>query len=527
MKPIGSALPPRRDEKPIRLEAAHKQKPSESFSMEPFVKSDVGQRFMDLIEREQLPSDVRTTLEGALTGDMTAQSLLFQAMIDTWPRMQKCLGEIKRAVSNAPWKICPYIERGKEEADKEAIDRAEMVEAAFWDTKPDPTRSEISSEGMLGNLVYGYYTGHHVIETYWMRGRDGTLKPRSYKDVPPRFYGYPYESQEDDRLMFNPDGGYSLTNYEDFPPHHFLIAINKGHAGHPTVAAPMRALTQYWLAANFGLKWLLQFSQLYGTPFRWATYKDASDRVKVCQMMENIGSKGYGVFPEGTNLNFIETSKGAEQLPQKLLIEMADRQCEIFMLGQSLTSDVGSSGSRALGEVHEGVRQDVLEGVTEYVADIVNRQLFPSMISLNYGDEEMLPYIDAPFEQAKDEKAMAERDEILLRAGVQLPKQWFYDRHGVPMPEGDEETISQGSKEPTSTTSDDDEQRPDGEQGDPATGDKTPHETKAMHVQAREVTPEEKELVKEMSKAIERGIVDPDRINDVLLEEMRKGAEGE
>ena len=58
-----------------------------------------------------------------------------------------------------------------------------------------------------------------------------------------------------------------------------------------------------------------------------------------------------------------KNSKRCRNLPQKLLIEMADRQADIAILGQSLTTDVADSGSRALGDVHKGVRQDVIEAV--------------------------------------------------------------------------------------------------------------------------------------------------------------------
>lgn len=429
---------PKGEERPVRLEAAAGREPG--VSLEKVVRTDAGQRLMELIEREQLPGDVRTTLQGALTGDLTRQALLFQAMVDTWPRLQKCLGEVQRAVRKAPWQVRPCVQRGQTEPGKEAVERAELLEDSFWGTRPEATRGELSSEGMLGQLVYGYYAGHHVLETYW-ESVEGSVRPRAFKAVPPRFYGYPNDSEGEDRLMFNPDGGYSGYAYEDFPKHHFLVAVNGSHPGHPTVAAPLRALTGYWMAANFGLKWLLQFAQLYGVPFRWATYSDESNKGKVCQMLESIGSAGWGAFPQGTTLEFVEARKGAEQMPQKMLVEMADSQCEIFILGQSLTSDSGANGSRALGEVHAGVRQDVLEGVAEYAAEVVNRQLVPSVVELNYGKADLLPQLVPAFARAKDEKAMAERDEILLRSGVQLPRQWYYERHGIPLPEGGEEVL--------------------------------------------------------------------------------------
>ena len=44
--------------------------------------------------------------------------------------------------------------------------------------------------------------------------------------------------------------------------------------------------------------------------------------------------------------------KGGESLPQVALMNESDKACDILMLGQTLTTDVGSSGSRALGDVH-------------------------------------------------------------------------------------------------------------------------------------------------------------------------------
>lgn len=49
-------------------------------------------RMMGPIEREQRPGDVRMTLAGALSGDITRQQFLFQAMAGTWPMLRKSPG---------------------------------------------------------------------------------------------------------------------------------------------------------------------------------------------------------------------------------------------------------------------------------------------------------------------------------------------------------------------------------------------------------------------------------------------------
>jgi len=150
------------------------------------------------------------------------------------------------------------------------------------------------------------------------------------------------------------------------------VAINGGHPGHPTIAAPLRALAGYWVAAVYGLKWFMQFAQICGVPIRWAEYGSEPDRIKLSQLMQNIGQNGWGAFPTGTKLNFVEAARSANDIPQKVMIDLADQQCDIFILGQTLTSSQGEKGSHALGVVHEGVRQDVIEGVCDFVGEALH-----------------------------------------------------------------------------------------------------------------------------------------------------------
>lgn len=464
--PIGSALPPRRDS---LVEAAATPL---SNSLDAIVAPKARDRLLELIEREQLPSDVRTTLNGALSGDLRAQQLLFQAMIDTWPRLQKNLTEVFREVKKAPWQFDPFSVRGAE-AGYSAVEKAELAEDAFWSMSPRIARGEKGGKGIIEQLAYGYFAGHQVLEIRWEE-REGNIAPRAGKVIPPRFYGYPYDDRDEDqedRLMFNRDGGFSGYEYEDFPEHKFLLAINGGHPGHPTVAAPLRALAQYWLAAVYGLKWLMDFSQKFGIPFRWATFADPNSKSEVAQMMQQIGSGGWGVFPTGTELNVHDATKAASAVPQKELIELADRQCDTFILGQTLTTDVGDSGSRALGDVHQDVRMDVMQGVVDFVADILNEQFLPSLIELNYGEAKEVPTICAKFEKPRDEEAMARRDkELFVSLGLPVETSWLYERHGVPIPDPDSDDLFQPKSH--------------GVQGDPATGGQQPpeepsHETKA------------------------------------------------
>lgn len=107
------------------------------------------------------------------------------------------------------------------------------------------------------------------------------------------------------------------------------------------------------------------------------------------------------------------------------------------MLGQTLTGSVGSSGSRALGEVHQSVRADIIDSTAEWLAEILNEQLIPAVITVNLGDpgeDAALPYFAPARKDKKDGKVIAETIKILREAGIPLIKEEVYEAIDMSMP---------------------------------------------------------------------------------------------
>lgn len=454
--PVGSALPPRRDSSARR-----------SSLDTPIVAHRPVDRALDYFEREQLPAGVRETMASAWGGDLSLQSLMFNAMLDTWPRLQAAIGEIAQRVWKANWEVKPYARRG-EEPDDRAQELAAFVESALWGMKPDMRNMECGLEQTIKAIVMGYYYAHYCGEIRWKKTPEGWL-PAHTKTLPARFYAYTNYGDFEDRLLLDPKGQASTHGLIEFPEDRFIVAINSGHSGHPITGAPLRALTGYWLASSYGLKWFMQFTQLFGVPFRHAELADNNDRAKVEQLLANIGAAGYIVTQSGVKINVLDAAKGGNALPQKDLIQLADQQCDKFILGQTLTSGTdGGSGNRALGEVHEDTLDSNVEAIADFVGQVITHQLIPAIVRWNYGDTRTdLPEFWVKREKPKDEKTMAERDVALglLDGKIPVAKSWLYERHGIPMPADDEETFHAS---------------PNGAQGDPATGRTgQPHETKA------------------------------------------------
>lgn len=409
------------------------------------VQFDSSKRTLQMVSRRISPEQVESILELALQGDPTYQAELFELMQDTWPRLVKNLNEVKRAVASLPWQVQPYCEAEGGEPDAEAIARAELVEKALLGMKADPARWEADFEDTLYHLLDAQGSGISVLELYWNeQGFDrphfpapGIIGPRSSKFIPGRYYGFPCVTGMEDRLMLNPAGNGNRSGLVDFPPDKFLIGVCASRSGHPMNTALLRSLAKYWVGAQFGFQWLCNYAQMFGAPIRWATYDPNNKRLldDIVAMLENIGTAGWGAFPLGTTLELKEPTKAAQDNPQVFLQEAADRACDILILGQTLTTDVGSSGSRALGDTHKSIRGDVLKGAAGWVGRTISSQLIPAILRMNYGSAEKAPTLLLEIEEKGDELLKAQRDKILfVDMGLPVAKEFLYERHGVPMP---------------------------------------------------------------------------------------------
>lgn len=435
----------------VEVSALH-AKPDKRMALDaPIIEHTSEERMLEIMDRERLPSDVNQIMANAIEGDLREQGVLFETMLDTWPRLQGNMDEICGHVSRNEIDVEPFSEVG-EDPTKSAVNKAAFIKQALEGMEVNYIHKEKDAEGTIYAIAQSYFSGHSVQEILWERNDLG-LVPKSTSNLPWRNFGYPNQTDMIDRLMLNKDGAYTFNNLEDFPPHKFIVAIKQGHTGHASQSAPLRALMTYWLGSIYGLKWLLNFSQIYGVPIRWANYAEAKDIPTITRMMKTIGTSGYAVMPPNTKLTIQEATKSAQNLPQQALMDNADKACDIFILGQTLTSDVGSSGSQALGNVHNEIRLDVVDRVGDYVAKVLKGSLIKYLLIENYGDDSEMPSVTIQCKRSKDKKGMAETLKILSEA---LPDMEFSIEQirmdqDLAKPINDEDSISGRSmaEEPT------------------------------------------------------------------------------
>ena len=356
---------------------------------------------------------------------------MFDLMEATWPELSSCLGQLRDEVLS-DFQAGNFLLRparvSEEKPSPAAIERQQLVQHCLDAMRGDPSADENDWQDTLRDLLDARARGISILELEWGHlPNENILAPLGSRWVHPSCYGYP-EGSGQSRLMLRVQGDGSPSRplrdqWTDFPPDKFIVGICKNKTGHPMGSALLHVLAPLWAMQNFCTEWFFNYSQVFGQPFRWATYDpnmSAADQTKLQQVLANMGANAYAMFPAGAAFELKDTSKGASENPNRQLIDLANRTCRLLILRQTLTGDVpeGGAGSRALGEVHERVEAGVKTAVGLWLCKTLN-QIVRSICLLNYGNDDVLPWFGPKEEQADEPKELGELLVSLNNAGLE------------------------------------------------------------------------------------------------------------
>lgn len=172
------------------------------------------------------------------------------------------------------------------------------------------------------------------------------------------------------------------------------------------------------------------FAEIFGMPLRIArtTTRDPEERRKMERMMDEMGTAGWGIFQEGTEIEVVESTKGDSFNVYDRRIERANSELSKLLIGQTMTIEDGSSLSQS--QTHLKVFENLIESDCDMIRDVVNDQLIPRMIRLGFPLEGRCFDWDysvdyTPEQQVQYETMIADRYEV---EGT-----YFAEKYGLPV----------------------------------------------------------------------------------------------
>ena len=196
------------------------------------------------------------------------------------------------------------------------------------------------------------------------------------------------------KLFWDQDDVLKITTKEfpngmQLPENKFIIHRYKARSGHPARAGVLRVLAWMYLFKNYDLKDWVSFCEVFGMPLRLGKYSPSAsedDKLALMRALVQIGTDAAGIIPEGTEIEFKESTKTSSINVYESLARFCDEQMSKAVLGQTLTSDSGG-GSYAQSKTHDEVRHDLTVADAKAIAATLRRDLIRPLVLFNFGDE--------------------------------------------------------------------------------------------------------------------------------------------
>ena len=315
----------------------------------------------------------------------------------------------REAVVATPWRLEPY----------------EDSPAAQWLWDELGPHLPALLRGAWSAVPYGYA----VQEVIWRKTPDGRLGLARLSEKPLEWF----EPRRDGTLLYHDPQGWDTSVDQS---EKFLLTCRLPTYRQPYGEALLSRLYWPWYFRVNGWQFWARFLERHGGPL--LVGKSANNTLMSAALTQAVQSAALAI---GRDDDVTAIAPGNAGTAFDAFCTAVDKRVQKVILGQTLTTDVGSTGSFAAAKVHNAVRDDrrradctLVSGTVQHLIDALCRRNFPG---------QPVPQ----FIMADDrglEAARAERDAQLVQAGVlRLTAQYLLDRYDFE--EGDFELPATGA----------------------------------------------------------------------------------
>jgi phage gp29-like protein len=320
------------------------------------------------------------------------------------PHVFACVQSRKAGVQSLEWEI----NRG---ADKDK--NVELITEIL---------KKIDIYKLINDILNATLFGFQPIEIMWNKV-GGLILPAELKAKPPEWFCFDTENN----LRFRSKGNY---NGEELPDKKFLCPQNNPSYDNPYGE---RILSKVFWPVTFkkgGMKFWVVFTEKYGMPHLVGKHPRGAGKEEtetLASLLEDMVTDAIAVIPDDSSVEIKEANKTSSADIFEKLIDKMNAEISKAILGQTLTTEIGSQGSYAASNTHMQVRKDLIDADKKLVETTVN-QLIRWIYELNFKSSD-IPNFEM-YEIEDVDLNLARRDKILSETGVKFTKEYFIKNYG-------------------------------------------------------------------------------------------------
>ena len=305
----------------------------------------------------------------------------------------------------------------------------------------------------LTETLQARFWGHSLQELYWPAPgeKKGVTNLIPRKHVKPKFGIVT-------RQQFDMTG----LPYREAPYNEYCIEVGK-----PDDLGRILEACPYVIFKRGGFGDWAEFAEVFGMPFRWATYNNEQSRQILETALSQAGAAGYVVAPEDAKLEFHNPTAGGQSNDIfRFLIEACNQEISVTILGNTMTTTEAKHSGYAQSETQWKTQDEIHKDDRAFVLTVLNERLNDYLLSLGYPVRKG----EWCFEDG-DGLSLKERLDIDIQIagqGVPIAMDYWYDKYMIPKPKPGEVTQIEQVEE------DDPEDPEEGDQPGQATDKKKP-----------------------------------------------------
>lgn len=231
-----------------------------------------------------------------------------------------------------------------------------------------------ASTDLLDAILKGYAVGEVMWEV-----RDGWVLP---KEIIPR---------DQRRFVFDLEGKPRLLTWsnmwegEDLPDRKFVVHRFGSKNADPYGLGLGHRLFWPVFFKRQGITFWLVFCEKFGSPTVVGLFPPGTspqDQDDLLATLSGIAQQSAVTAPDGTKIDLLEASRsGSVTYPD--LCRYMDEQISVAVLGETLTTNIGSVGSKAAADTHNGVREELTDADADLLSGSLNGSLVKWIVDLN------------------------------------------------------------------------------------------------------------------------------------------------
>ncbi len=327
------------------------------------------------------------------------------------------------AVTGREWEVLPASEHPE---DREA---ARFVRTVLAATNFDQACHE---------LLQGLLTGYKLSEIMW-ESSEGQVWIREFRGRDSHRFRFDWDDRPRLLTAENPIEGEAL-------PERKFQEYRYGASSHNPYGLGLgyRLYWPVWFKKN-AVKFWMVFAEKFGSPTavgKYAPTASDADRDRLLTALDAIQQETGVVIPQDMSIELLEAARSSSVDTYVDLCEFMNRSIVKVILGQTLTTEPSSTGSYALGKVHDQVRLDIVKADADGLCESLNRQVVRWLCDFNFPPASLnrgYPKVWRRVEPERDLKQLAERDRILLKdldMGPHVPMSYLAETYNLPLSGG-------------------------------------------------------------------------------------------